>query len=247
MHIVSPMRRESKKKRSPARSRILTKIREVGPAYAILLAIRRALPSRLFKLMVVQILEIPTAGSVTPPLVGIGRWWSGAQQSTLTCFGHSPDEIRKRLSRGDRPFLTIDRSELRAYVWFADRSHHDEALQVSFEIASDERWLYDGMVAPGHRGRGIYRQLLAAALADLARNGVRRILLAVEPFNRGSLSVHRAAGARRIETIVALNVLGFGFLRAGGVWRTARLGRDRRPIWRVRPGVTPRAAGDLTG
>jgi ribosomal protein S18 acetylase RimI-like enzyme len=57
--------------------------------------------------------------------------------------------------------------------------------------------LYDLLVDPGHRGQGIGRALLAAALEALAARGAPRILISAAEGNEAAQRMFAAAGFRR--------------------------------------------------
>jgi aminoglycoside 6'-N-acetyltransferase I len=105
---------------------------------------------------------------------------------------------------------TIDAA--RAAEFLADRRHHlvvamSDAAIVGFasgihyvhpDKPEPEFWINEIGVAPGHRGAGIGRRLLAAIL-DVARNaGCREAWVLAEPDNAAALHLYsRVAGACR--------------------------------------------------
>jgi L-amino acid N-acyltransferase YncA len=78
-------------------------------------------------------------------------------------------------------------------------------------------------VGAAHRGRGIGRQLLLAAIAESERHGIWTLQGATFPENEASLRLQRACGFREIgrrERIAQLQ----------GVWRDTVLTERRSPI-----------------
>jgi RimJ/RimL family protein N-acetyltransferase len=117
-------------------------------------------------------------------------------------------------------------------VWFHSPCHQEEDLGVRFDLGPGEIWLYDAMVKRGQRGRGLYPRMLQTAVRDLGRDGVRRILVAVEAANRNSIRAHEAAGAASTGRVTGLRILGWTFVRHGGNGKakwTGRAGYVRLP------------------
>jgi hypothetical protein len=71
------------------------------------------------------------------------------------------------------------------------------------------------MVSIDHRGRGLYASLLHAALEDLWRNGVHRVIIAIEASNQNSVRAHHAAGAHRLLNLRCVRLLGFTWIHDG--------------------------------
>jgi phosphinothricin acetyltransferase len=78
-------------------------------------------------------------------------------------------------------------------------------------------------VAAGHRGRGVGRLLLQAAIAESERHGLWTLQGATFPENEASLRLQRACGFRvigRRERVARLN----------GTWRDTVLTERRSPV-----------------
>ncbi|MCU0635114.1 MAG: ribosomal protein S18-alanine N-acetyltransferase [Gemmatimonadaceae bacterium] len=60
--------------------------------------------------------------------------------------------------------------------------------------AADEAEIANIAVAPAHRGHGLGRRLLDAALAEARDRGVRTVFLEVRPSNAPALLLYRSAG-----------------------------------------------------
>jgi len=192
--------------------RLVRKVREAGAFYAATLALRRVLPARVLYLGHLVLLEMRPArerGTDRTDSIPKGvRWAASDDTAQLTSFGHSIELVQQRLSAGDRVCVLTEDGRLLGYVWFHSPQHVDKELGVRFELAPGEIWLFDAMISPAHRGRGLYPSLLKAAAADLWTQGFNRILIAVEASNRNSVKAHLAAGALRVGSIRALRLLG---------------------------------------
>jgi len=203
------------------------KIREVGALYALTLAVRTVIPAPFFRFTRMVILEIrlPEAGATVEADTGI-RWAMPHDSPLLEAFGHGPGELDSRFRSGARACVFIEQEALLAYVWFHEPAHEEENLGVRFALGPGEIWLFDAMVEVNHRGRGLYPRLLGAAVRDLGREGVRRILIAIDSANGNSVRAHQAAGAEPIGVVSGLRLLGFTFVRHGRTLRAAWTGTN---------------------
>jgi [ribosomal protein S18]-alanine N-acetyltransferase len=61
-------------------------------------------------------------------------------------------------------------------------------------LAADEAEILSIAIAPGHRGRGLSRQLLLTHLGHLAGRGVRTVFLEVEENNQSARRLYDRAG-----------------------------------------------------
>ena len=193
--------------------------------YTLTLGMRVLIPVAVFRFMRMSILQI-LPHDLTAPVVADERIrWAVPQDSRrLEAFGHGPDVLQRRFAAGARVCILIERELVLAYVWFHGPHHDEEDLGVRFSLAPGEIWLFDAMVKADQRGRGLYPRLLEAATRDLGRDGVRRILIAIETANRNSLHAHLAAGAESIGIVCGLRILGFTFVRHGRSFRAAWTG-----------------------
>lgn len=206
-------------------ARVARKIREVGVFYALTLGMRVLVPAAVFRVTRMAILQI-LREDVDAPAVADDRirWATPRDCRRLEAFGHKPDDLAGRFAAGARVCIFTEQEMLLAYVWFHSPVHDEEDLGVRFSLSPGEIWLFDAMVDVDHRGRGLYPRLLKAASRDLGREGVRRILIAIETANGNSLRAHQAAGAESIGVVSGLRILGFTFVRYGRSFRIAWTG-----------------------
>jgi len=204
-------------------TRLARKAREVGVLYTLMLGTRVLIPAAIFRVARMTILEI-LPHALTAPVVADERirWATPQDVQQLAAFGHALDALQRRIAEGARACILTERTMLLAYVWFHGPYHDEEDLGVRFSLGPGEIWLFDAMVKVDQRGRGLYPQLLKTATRDLGREGVRRILIAIETANGNSLHAHQAAGAKAVTTVCGLRIFGFTF-----VWH----GRRVRAAW----------------
>jgi ribosomal protein S18 acetylase RimI-like enzyme len=100
------------------------------------------------------------------------------------------------LAAGDVCVGALDRGALAGYVWYSFRSAaHVDGVRV--QVGPRLRYAYKVHVRPGHRGRGIARELLARGAELCPRRGRELGLSFVAPDNAASLRAFAAAGWRR--------------------------------------------------
>ena len=190
--------------------RLRRKTREVGPLYLARLALRRLIPARHFGLTRSVLLELRLAPRPQTPVAPAQVRWAGQDEhELLSSFGHAPETLRARMECGDRACVLIREERLAAYAWFHRECYEEPDLGSRFRLRPDEIWLYDAMVAPSLRGRGIYPSFLTGAAELLEQEGFSRILVKVDEINRNSMRAHCAAGAVPIATFQALRLFGF--------------------------------------
>jgi GNAT superfamily N-acetyltransferase len=207
-------------------SAFLRKARETGVFYALVTALRTLLPPRVCYAGRLVLLELRPGGATRP---GQGRadvhWAAPPDAQQLTVFGHSLDVVQRRLAAGDSVCVLTTPARVLGYVWFHRRQHVEEYVGIRFHLRPDDIWLFDAMVAVDQRGQGLYPRLLQAAAEDLWRQGIQRILIAVEASNRNSIRAHCAAGAHAFKSIRTLRLLGLTLVHDGGHVRLAWTGR----------------------
>lgn len=214
-------------------SRAAEKLREVGLRYGVQLALARLIPVGWFRAgrLLVYVLEPePQAGSRPPRDEGL-RWAVPTELELLASFGHSRETLEERLARGDRAFVLVQGAELVGYAWFRSGMYEEDGLGVRFSAPAGDVWLYDAMVGARERGRGHYARLLEGAADALAREGVRRIWVAVETLNRASVEAHSRGGGRAAHRIRLIRLCGVSWL--SGEPRARRLWLREWPLVRV--------------
>jgi GNAT superfamily N-acetyltransferase len=224
--------------------RAVRKLREVGPLYAVQLALARFVPVGWLRIGRLVVLELDAGRASEPETASAEsfRWADQRDLELLGAFGHGRDELLSRLTRGDHVFVATSGDTLLGYAWFRRNEYDEESVGIRFTLGPEERWLYDAMVASESRGRGIYARLLRAAAVALQREGVARIWIAIEARNRNSLAAHERGGAHRVCDFRLWRILGVGLLLGslpGGVARWS-IGRwPQIPSSALRPGAGP--------
>jgi ribosomal protein S18 acetylase RimI-like enzyme len=121
---------------------------------------------------------------------------------------HDFDPVRfiaptRRTERGYASWLRRQLPESSVVVLVAERA--DEVLGYAYAAIEGPDYmalrgpagvLYDLAVDPAHRGQGVGRALLEAAVAELARRGAPRVVLATAARNAGAQRLFVRAGFR---------------------------------------------------
>jgi len=157
------------------------------------------------------------------------------------------EEIERRFAAGHRAYVAYAGDEPAAWGWVATRSAEIGELAMAFDIPAGDRYLWNFVTLPAHRGRGIYPRLLDAIVG--AESGeADRFWIAYAPENRASASGIKKAG------FIAIAELSFhgtqprikALLPGGGaiasrMFGVAESGAELRQCWRCaragRPGM----------
>lgn len=100
----------------------------------------------------------------------------------------SADAVNRRLGEGHECILLYaDSDEPRGYGWIAHRSLHEDGIDMTIPLQSQEIFLYDFRIAPARRGLGLYPRMLRGmvALAGASRGRVTAYI-ATHAENRAS-------------------------------------------------------------
>jgi GNAT superfamily N-acetyltransferase len=107
--------------------------------------------------------------------------------------GRTFDEMRRRFAAGHRAYLATLDGEPAAWGWVATRAAEIGEIAATFEIPANERYLWNFVTLPAHRGKGIYPRLLHAILRAEAGEA-ERFWIGYAPENHASEAGIRKAG-----------------------------------------------------
>lgn len=113
--------------------------------------------------------------------------------------GRSPDEMAKRLDAGHRAWTAWRDGEPAAFGWLATRSATIGELGFTFRMAADDRYLWNFVTLPAHRGLGIYPRLLDGIVR--AETSAERFWIAYAPENAASQAGITRAGFRIVADL----------------------------------------------
>jgi len=105
----------------------------------------------------------------------------------------SVDEMSRRFENGHRAYVAWRAGEPAAWGWVATRSAHIGELDSTFTVPAAQRYLWNFVTRPAHRGHGIYPRLLDA-ITTAEESEAKRFWVAYAPENHASGAGIRKAG-----------------------------------------------------
>jgi GNAT superfamily N-acetyltransferase len=102
-------------------------------------------------------------------------------------------EMTRRFADGHRAYVAWRSGEPAAWGWLATRTAHIGELGSTFSVPAGERYLWNFVTHPDHRGLGIYPRLLNA-ITEAEESGAERFWVAYAPENHASGAGIRKAG-----------------------------------------------------
>ena len=107
--------------------------------------------------------------------------------------GRDGAEMAKRLHAGHRAYVAWHHGEPAAWGWVATRTADIGELRSTFALPPGERYLWNFVTLPAHRGLGIYPRLVDAIVRAESREA-ERFWIAYAPENHASGAGIRKAG-----------------------------------------------------
>lgn len=107
--------------------------------------------------------------------------------------GRDVSEMTRRFAAGHRAYVASLNGESAAWGWVATRSAEIGELGTTFSIPCGERYLWNFVTRPTHRGMGIYPRLLEAIVRAESREA-QRFWVAYAPENHASGAGIQKAG-----------------------------------------------------
>lgn len=209
--------------------RLASKIREVGPLYALLLLVERLVPHTLLDIRVVYLCELDLGNAASPHCRDPGIRLA------------PPDEFERLMNRHDVLRGMRDKAGPGVRLWILGNGPQiDGFMWLDSEVIHTSVWVRLGLserdiagvyvwVSPEGRGTGLGPRLNRHVSHEYATAGYARIVSTVDSLNRNSLRADEKVGYRRIGKIRFLRVLGLCGVSCHGM---TRLGfwTSRRPL-----------------
>ena len=162
--------------------------------------------------------------------------------------GRSEEEMQRRHAAGHRAYVAMMHGRVAAWGWVATRSAEIGEVRSTLRLSTGERYLWNFVTLPDHRGLGIYPRLLRGIVLQESREA-ERFWIAYAPENHASGSGIRKAGFVTVAEL-SFDEQGRPALRSvlpGGAERVSRMLPLRStdealaPCWRCvragRPGM----------
>ena len=118
-------------------------------------------------------------------------------------------------------------------LWVATGQYPETALGFRMIFQPRQAWIYAAYVNQAIRGKSIYQRTLAFACEDLDRQGWEEILVAVAPWNKASMYVHKKHSKQKVGRVVAVRFLKFAAIfHFGNIMKSKTFTSDyiERPI-----------------
>ncbi len=133
-------------------------------------------------------------------------------------------EIRGRIERGGKCFVSRHEGSIVNACWTAEGSVWIEYLGRSVQFAADEVYVYNNYTDPRFRGRNVSMVRAEAMLRHFRELGYRRMMAVVVPENKAAFRSPDKAGYRPIGVIGCIRIGPWrwelmGGRRAGRRWR----------------------------
>lgn len=128
-----------------------------------------------------------------PPLPGLVVRQESAIDGLAALQRRPREEIARRIEAGHRAYVADRDGVPAAWGWVATRSAEIGEVRSTFAIPSGERYLWNFVTLPAHRGLGIYPRLLDAIVRAEPADA-ERFWIAYAPENHASGAGIRKAG-----------------------------------------------------
>ena len=128
-----------------------------------------------------------------PSLPQLSTWRETDPAVMARLQGKRIADMAHRFELGHRAYVACWNDEPAAWGWVATREAEIGELRLRFAIPAGERYLWNFVTLPSHRGLGIYPRLLDA-IVNAESSDSERFWIAYAPENRASGSGIRKAG-----------------------------------------------------
>ena len=210
---------------------MISRIRKTGFKFFFATLFNRIVPQWLFRMrryvvyeMDVQKLQAASQPSLEASVLEFSACQTSAEieaVETLTWFS-------RELSTGDlRAFQATLDGQLAGGVWIASGVFDEDELGLRLMLNPQQAWLFAALVAEQARNKKVYSKLLPFVVAEVSQE-FPRVLLAVNPDNRPSNSVHKKASRQTLGTVVAIRLLQFSVC-----WVSGQIRKDRTCSWQA--------------
>ena len=117
-------------------------------------------------------------------------------------------EVQGRIETGHRLYIASLKEIPVGYGWLATQAASIGELGISFQLSTDDRYLWDFATLPAWRGRGIYPRLLQAILVQETQDENRFWIIHAPENHASEIGIHKAG----MNTVAELS-----FATKGGV------------------------------
>lgn len=164
---------------------------------------RQADPDRDGTVFTYDLAHIPPAPALPGVTLRVATPEDGAAlQEAMHASGAYPSDVVETRGRDRRrPYVVETDGMIVSYGWVAFDAEPVGDLGFSFQLLSDEAYIYDCATRPDYRGRGYYPALLCAMAIDLRRGGCKRLWIGTAPGNFVSQRGIARAGFMKVADV----------------------------------------------
>jgi GNAT superfamily N-acetyltransferase len=134
------------------------------------------------------------------PLAGLEVRAERSTHLMASLQNRSVEEMIRRFQNGHHAYVAWRAGEAAAWGWVATRVAHIGELDSTFTVPAAQRYLWNFVTRPAHRGLGIYPRLLDA-IAEAEGSEAERFWVAYAPENHASGAGIRKAGFTDIASL----------------------------------------------
>lgn len=194
---------------------LFQKIKKRGFKYAFAILFNRIVPAWIFRCRRFVVFELDP-----------GRHFSAEGSKTAVTWCETEAEyiaveelthFKRVSSKGD--FMACQaklNGELVGAFWAAGNCFEETELGVRIDLRPEQIWLFAALVDKEHRGQGVHASVLEFIIPALIENGLKEIMLAVNPDNLGSYYVHKKYSSRTVGTVYAFRLFSMAICWAKG-------------------------------
>lgn len=131
----------------------------------------------------------------------------------------SSAELSMRLKRGDAVAVALEGEQAVGHIWMTFRSGLELAFDTCWVVRPNEGVIYDTLVLPEYRGRGLHPCMDVALNNWAYPRGIRRAFASISAVNNQSLGITRLAGKAKVMTLFLVRIRGIShtWVRATGL------------------------------
>ncbi len=116
-------------------------------------------------------------------------------------------------------------------VWGGVESFPEIDLGFTINLSEDQGWIYCAYIQKEKRGAGMYSNLLSFAVGDMKQKRLSRIFLAVAPWNKRSVAVHKRFAKQKIGRVVTFRLFSVVCIfRSGKISKSKTIATVGNPV-----------------
>ena len=196
-------------------------VKQNGLIYSFAIAFNRIVPAWLFRYrrFIVYQLDANSFANRSSENIRV-RWceteadYLALEKLTFFCRGRSSGDLQGCLAEID--------GQPAGGFWAATNQFDETELGIRILLDANQAWLFAAQVDKRFRRKGVYSQILAFIVPELAKQGKLQPLVAVNPHNVGSRKIHQQHALLSPGWVLAGRTL-----RASGCLTFGEISRDR--------------------